>query len=139
MDFHTALQEAFLSDPYNEEGVIEMPASMEMDGVAYSIDGNPFDSADLAARARTHEDYSRPDPVTLSWEGEPSGSYYIEVSSNALFLDDVRAFTASEAALDVYNLCIGTRYYWRVAPDRSGIEDGVVILTADGAEAASNG
>ena len=125
VDFHTELQQAFLDDPYTD-GVIAMPASMELDGETYPIDGNPFDSADLATRERTHDDWSRPDPITLTWEGEPSESYYVEISPDADFQEDVRSFTTAENSVDVYNLYIRTQYFWRVAPSEELIDQGAV-------------
>ena len=125
VDFHTDLQRAFLDDPYTD-GVIAMPASMEIDGETYPIDGNPFDSADLATRERTHDDWSRPDPITLTWEGEPSDGYYVELSPDPAFEEDVRSFTTEENSVDVYNLYIRTQYYWRVAPSEELIDEGAV-------------
>ena len=125
VDFHTDLQLAFLNDPYTD-GTIAMPASMELGGETYPIDGNPFDSADLATRERTHDDWSKPNPVTLSWEGEASDSYYVELSPDENFEEDVRSFTTTETSIDVYNLYIGTTYYWRIAPSEDLIGQGAV-------------
>ena len=123
VDFHTAAQEAFLSNPYID-GVIATPASIEIDGETYLIDGNPYDSKDLETRKRLHPDYSIPDPVVLTWEGEPaSDTYYVEISPDANFEQDVRTFTADGNTVDVYNLLIGTQYFWRVAPTEDEIGD----------------
>ncbi len=137
VDFHTELQLAFLNDPYTDD-VIAMPASMELGGETYPIDGNPFDSADLATRERTHDDWSRPDPITLSWEGEPSDSYYVEISPDENFEEDVRTFTTTETSVDVYNLYIRTTYYWRVAPSRELIGQGAVYSFSTSAQAPRN-
>ena len=138
VDFHTELQQAFLSDPYNDEGVIEMPAEIEIDGVTYPIDGNPFDSADLATRVRTHDDWSIPDPVTLSWEGGDSDSYYVEISPNEYFLENVRTFTTSDTSVDIYNLFIGTTYYWRIAPIPALIDKGAVYTFTTSSQGPRN-
>ena len=138
VDFHTDLQKAFLDDPYSEEDVIGMPASIEMNGETYTIDGNPFDSADLATRVRTHEDYSKPDPITLTWEGEVSDWYYIEISPDENFEEDVRAFSTAETSVDVYNLYIGTRYFWRVAPSEELIDLGAVYSFTTSAQGPRN-
>ena len=54
---HTPAQIAYLADPY-VDGVINTPSIIEIDGVDYKIDGNPWSSSDLDTRVRTHEEYS---------------------------------------------------------------------------------
>ncbi len=120
VDFHTALQRAYLADPY-VNGAVGTPDEMRVRGVTYVIDGNPYDSPDLDTRRRMHDDWSRPDPVTLAWEGESPEGWVVQLSTDAGFREDVRSFTTAEASLDVYNLYIGTRYYWRAAPSADGL------------------
>ena len=125
VDFHTALQRAYLEHPYIG-GVIGTPDTIKISGVTCKIDGNPYNSSDLETRVRLHDDWSRPDPITLTWKGEASECWFVQLSSDKDFEQDVRSYTTTEASLDVYNLCIGTRYYWRVAPSEEEIGRGAV-------------
>ncbi len=120
--FHTVAQTAYLADPYTD-GVINTPSIIEIEGVDYKIDGNPWTSSDLETRERTHEDYSKPNPVVLSWEGEASDTYYVELATDESFEELVRVWITDETSVEIYNLFIRTKYYWRVAPTQADIAD----------------
>lgn len=65
--------------------------------------------------ARGKEELSRPRPVVLSWEtGDLSAeSYQVLLSTHADMTGAVE-YTTEEKRLEVYNLLLGTTYYWCV-------------------------
>ena len=91
IDLHTPVQRAFLMDA-NEN------CEQYADGFA------PADA---------------PLPVTLSWDADEPGPYTVRVSENA-DLSDARVFTTDVPTLDVYNLKIGTRYFFTVNEETPG-------------------
>ena len=137
VNFHTALQQAFLSDPY-VDGEIGTPEYIEIDGEKCYIDGNPYTSKDLDERERTHIDYSRPDPITLTWDGKSGKTYYVEISKDLDFAEIDRSLTTEETSVDVYNLEIGTTYYWRVSAKESKLADAEVHNFATSSEGPRN-
>lgn len=109
VDFHTDIQQQFI-----DSGAIDTPENID----GKPIDGNPFDSQNLETRSRKHDDWSLPNFVALTWEGETSDFYYVELSANREFDDnDIITYVTTETFWDVYNLFIDTEYYWRVSPD----------------------
>lgn len=79
------------------------------------------------ANAGGKEELSLPEPVTLSWSATPANdaagnvsSYVVEISATGSFNDGI-TYTTTECELEVYNLCIGTDYSWRVTAQ---LEDG---------------
>ena len=91
IDLHTPIQRAFLSDA-NEN------CKQYADG---------FSPADA------------PLPVTLSWDADAPGPYTVRLSENA-DLSGARVFTTDVPTLDVYNLKIGTRYFFTVNEETPG-------------------
>lgn len=91
IDLHTPVQRAFLSDA-NEN------CKQYADG---------FSPADA------------PLPVTLSWDADAPGPYTVRLSENA-DLSGARVFTTDVPTLDVYNLKIGTRYFFTVNEETPG-------------------
>lgn len=91
IDLHTPVQRAFLSDA-NEN------CEQYADGFA------PADA---------------PLPVTLSWDADEPGPYTVRVSETE-DLSDARVFTTDVPTLDVYNLKIGTRYFFTVNEETPG-------------------
>lgn len=109
VSLHTELQSSYLSGPY--------------DGIkAYAV-GN----AEL----------SRPDAVDFLWWCEPSAeSYTLELSEDADFARPI-VYKTDMSYLDVYNLKVGTEYYWRVTAEFSSgkkcTSEPSVFITADDA------
>ena len=70
------------------------------------------------------QELSKPAPVTFTWEadGAASDAAYTLAVSESDTMSDPWEFTTSELTLDVYNLKIGTTYYWTVSvgDDTSG-------------------
>lgn len=85
---HTELQSSFLSD----------------------------DNEAIVAYADGTRELSRPAPVTLTWSGVKAAQYLVEISENEKFSPSQK-FSAAETTLDVYNLKIATKYYWRVSEE----------------------
>ena len=85
VDLHTPIQRAFLSD--------------ENENCKDYTDGFTAGDASL--------------PVTLSWDADAPGPYTVKVGENA-DLSDARIYTTDAPSLDVFNLRIGTRYFWTV-------------------------
>ncbi len=104
VDFHTDLQAAYLADAYDEVGTYA-------DGTA---------------------ELSRPRAIPFAWHLSASTDdapaverYALEIATDAGFSDSLVFMTDTES-LDVYNLCIGTMYYWRVKATTS---DGTVLIS----------
>ena len=87
VDFHTELQAAYLADDYES----------------------------VANYASASAELSRPNAVSLSWEGEESDGYVVELSVWSDFLNS-KIYETDGPWLDIYNLYASTTYYWRVAP-----------------------
>ncbi len=91
VDLHTALQKSYLSDDYNS----------------------------ILDYAQGVEELSRPEELTLSWTATPinAGSviqgYTVEYATSEDFSDAFR-YTTQESELEITNLCIATKYFWRV-------------------------
>ena len=58
-----------------------------------------------------------PLPATLSWDAEAPGPYTVRIGENA-DLSDARIYTSEHPSLDVFNLRIGTRYFWTVGNEK---------------------
>ena len=90
------------------------------------------DDADRITRYGTgQEERSCPKPVTLAWNGG-AAPYTVKVGEKQ-DLSDAQTFTAEAATLDVYNLKVGTTYYWSVTDSASAASDtGSFTTAADG-------
>lgn len=108
------------------------------DKQAQFLDGSYEKVADYAS---VSAELSRPLPVTLSWSvkstdtslGALPTSYTVTVSEYA-DLSSPWVYTASGTSLSVYNLKIGTTYYWAVSCEYGGTEcrSSVASFTTDG-------
>ena len=67
-----------------------------------------------------------PVPVTFSWSGEEGYSYRLKVSEKSN-MSSPWTFDTNDCYCDVYNLKIGTRYYWTV----SAVKNSSVKYTSD--------
>lgn len=78
----------------------------------------------LLKKEQEHADYSKPAPVYLSWdddEGSPFSLYKITVSENKDLSDAIVKYT-NENKFELYNLCIGKKYYWSVQKNECSSE-----------------
>ena len=70
------------------------------------------------------QELSCPEPVTFTWEadGAANNAVYTLAVSESEAMSDPWEFTTTELSFDVYNLKIGTTYYWTVSvgDDTSG-------------------
>ena len=64
--------------------------------------------------ARGAEELSHPKAITLSWTSSVSGTYTVKISENSN-LSDGKTYTTTSKSLSLYNLKIGTKYYWQVS------------------------
>lgn len=64
-------------------------------------------------------EYCTPPPVTLTWadRNAAEGKAYTVLISTDQSLKDPMVFSATEPSLQIYNLNIGTTYYWQVRSD----------------------
>lgn len=77
------------------------------------------DDLDRTSRYATGgSELSKPKPVSLSWTAKDATSFEVKVSEKE-DLSDAWVYTATEAALDVYNLKVGTTYYWAVTATKA--------------------
>lgn len=87
------------------------------------------DYANIAVYAKGTEELSRPEAVRLEWSSNAEESeisqYTVEISATGTF-SDVIQYSTTQTSLDVYNLCVGATYHWRV-----------VALSADGSKTVS--
>ena len=97
-DVHTPLMNAFLADTN--------------DNCSSYADGS------IAA--------DEPLPVVFSWAGDSDCSYVLKVSENSN-MSEPWTFATDETSYDVYNLKIGTRYYWTV----DAVKNGETVYTTD--------
>ena len=67
-----------------------------------------------------------PLPITFSWAGETGCSYVLKVSENSN-MSAPWVFETQENSYDVYNLKIGTRYYWTV----DAVKNNTTLYTTD--------
>ncbi len=88
IDLHTPAQRAYLADVYENRKDY--------------TDGYAANDAPL--------------PVSLSWDPDAKGSYTVRVGEKP-DLSDALTFQTDVPSLDVYNLKIGTRYYWTVGDE----------------------
>jgi len=71
---------------------------------------------------------SKPKAVSLSWTAKDATSFEVKVGEKE-DLSDAWVFTATESALDVYNLKVGTTYYWAVTATKA---DGSTVASETG-------
>lgn len=111
VSFHTDLQQAYLDDHYTSVN-------------------------DYAAGLGEN---SRPKPVSLAWvpSEEGTGSYTVLIGEKK-DLSDAKRYEATECSLDVYNLKIGTRYFWAVECEHDGTYTSPVSSFATKAEGPRN-
>ncbi|MBQ2391865.1 MAG: tyrosine-protein phosphatase, partial [Clostridia bacterium] len=64
--------------------------------------------------ARGAEELSHPKAITLSWTSSVSGTYTVKIGENSN-LSDAKTYTTTSKSLSLYNLKIGTKYYWQVS------------------------
>lgn len=75
--------------------------------------------------AKGTEELSRPQAVTFSWSAENNGAaaltenYTLELSLTEDFSESVK-YETDETQIDVYNLLLGSLYFWRVTADLEG-------------------
>lgn len=95
LDMHTEAQRSFLYDTDNP--------------------------ADMDKEIKGLEELSRPAPITLKWsdKGGNGGNYAVEISENADLSDSVLYFSDT-TQVEVYNLKLATKYFWRVRNNISG-------------------
>ena len=95
----------------------------------------------ISTYAKGKEELSRPSAVRLSWLANCDGkmavtAYEVEIEDAGGQYNTVH-LTTSEPYVDVYNLCIGTAYLWRVtahfSDGRSSVSDWSVFSTKDAA------
>lgn len=64
--------------------------------------------------AKGAEELSHPKAITLSWTSSVSGTYTVKIGENSN-LSDAKTYTTTSKSLSLYNLKIGTKYYWQVS------------------------
>ncbi len=80
------------------------------------VAGQPDEIPIIVEKEATHEDFSVPAPVKLTWSDDSETSlelYRITISESIDMHDPMIKYT-NACNIDIYNLCIGTRYYWTV-------------------------
>ena len=115
---HTELQAEFLAEP-----IVELLDKPYNEGVWGE---NLWEIANGVA------ELSQPLPVTFSWSATYNGSsefygYLLTLSQNP-DLSDAKHYSLYETSIDIYNLNIGTDYYWNVAAIYS---DGMYLSATD--------
>ncbi len=73
----------------------------------------------IQKRRQLQADYTRPAPVEFSWEDNSpySGLGYVLIVSENEDLSNPIANITPDCHFSLYNLCIGTKYYWTVQKD----------------------
>ncbi len=76
-----------------------------------------------------HREISYPLPVTFTWraEGAAADAEYTLSVSETERMDDAWEFSTAEMTVDVYNLKVGTTYYWTVSA--GNVESGKAVFT----------
>lgn len=96
---------------------------------------------DIALYADGKEEASHPLPISLKWSATENGKtlrkakYTVEISKNASF-EESFVYNAETNGIDVYNLEIGTKYYWRVGAETAigkQTSESTCFTTADAA------
>lgn len=118
ISIHTELQNAFLAEP-----IVELLDKPYNEGVWGE---NLWEIADGTA------ELSRPVPVTFNWSATYNGNsefygYLLTLSQNP-DLSNAKHYSLYETSIDIYNLNIGTDYYWNVAAIYS---DGMYVSPTD--------
>lgn len=86
------------------------------------VDG---DYTKISTYAKGTEELSRPQAVNFSWSAENNGaqalaeSYTVEISLTEDFAESVK-YETGETQIDVYNLLLGSLYFWRVTANLEG-------------------
>ncbi len=115
---HTELQAEFLSEP-----IIELFDKPYNEGVW---------GENLWEIANGTAELSRPLPITFSWSATYNGNsrfygYLLTLSQNS-DLSNAKYYSLYETSIDIYNLNIGTDYYWNVTAIYS---DGMYVSPTD--------
>jgi len=98
VDIHTDLMKAYLEATYDK---IE----------EYAVGEAPLDL---------------PNPITFKWYGSSGYEYLLKVSESS-DMSNSWTYTTSSNWFDVYNLKVGTRYYWTV----SAVKNGNIVYTSE--------
>ena len=116
---HTELQQQYLDDPDWESIKTYIPSVNAEDN-------------------KTHEDLSKPLPVTLEFdELSQSDAYYYEVAKSEDFANS-KKFELTENKLEFYNSEIGQKYYVRAAVSEGELADAKVYSFSVKADAPRN-
>ena len=72
--------------------------------------------------AAGREELSRPNPAVLEWQakGVPAGTPFLVLVSEQEDMSAAREYRTTESALELYNLKIGTTYYYTISVDYNG-------------------
>lgn len=97
-----------------------------------------YSKIDLYASGQ--EELSRPRPVSLTWSVSDKGKavsdakYSVEISENMNFAGSV-VYDAENGSAEIYNLRVGTTYFWRVRADlgkgKGSISSAAAFTTED--------
>jgi hypothetical protein len=117
-----------LLSPYDGERGIVLAADC-----IYAHATAPLAVIQNAAYGYLNGEKCTPPPVHLDWDGEKldGGKAYTVLLSGNRDMSDAAVYTVAESCLDVYNLNVGTQYYWQVqaGEDVSFVQ---TFTTADG-------
>ncbi len=118
ISIHTELQSTFLAEP-----IVELLDKPYNEGVW---------GENLWEIANGTAELSRPVPVTFNWSATYNGNsefygYLLTLSQNP-DLSNAKYYSLYETSIDIYNLNIGTDYYWNVAAIYS---DGMYLSAID--------
>lgn len=81
--------------------------------------------------ARGVEELSKPMPITFKANDQKEGTHYFEIAKNKDFKNS-EFFESDSSSVEVYNLEIGTEYFYRYATSRNGLGNAKVeTLTTD--------
>ena len=76
----------------------------------------------ISAYADGHEEKSRPDAITLTWtDSSAAGKYTVEISESSDY-SGALIYVVEATEVSVYNLKIGTEYFWRVSSEEHSAE-----------------
>ena len=95
---------------------------------AYLDGGDPEAMDNLVADGK-HEN-SKPIPLTLSWEGN-SEAYEVHLSESESF-EEEKTYAVKGNSLDITNLKIGTRYFYKVTSPTSSSGISSFLTSSDG-------
>lgn len=87
----------------------------------------------MALYTHGKKELSRPEPVEFRWEcgiSDENAEYVLNISENENMAESVSYYTSAES-MEVYNLKVGTTYYWTVTIDEttSSVEEFTIDST----------